>query len=395
MSSQRLSDEKNPDGVISAVEASSYIDPKEERALVWRLDVFFLTVAFLGYAFKYLDQTNIVLNPPHISRKFRKLTFKKSNAYVSGMKNDLHIVGNEYNYFTTFFKHVNPPHAVMWGILTCCLSTVTDYKQVYGLRFLIGFCEGATWPGYFTIISQWYLPHEMALRMSLYNIAQPVGAMLSGSMQGGLSTHLDGALGRAGWRWAFIINGVITIFVALVAFFVLPGFPERQNPFSKFYLNARDIEIAQDRNRRVGRKPQIGITPKTFLRAFKFWHVWMFAIAWSIGTGTTPSNYFNLWLESLTNSDGTLKYSTAMLDYLPIAGQAIQLVAELLFSGFSDYFCVRLPFLLIHAVINVLSLIILIIRPSSESFYMAGWYLNYVGAYVPFLFLISSMKEVY
>ena len=42
--------------------------------------------------------------------------------------------------------------------------------------------------------------------MSLYNIAQPVGAMLSGAIQGSLATNLDGSLGRAGWRWAFIIN---------------------------------------------------------------------------------------------------------------------------------------------------------------------------------------------
>jgi hypothetical protein len=30
--------------------------------------------------------------------------------------------------------------------------------------------------------------------------------------------------------------------------------------------------------------------------------------------------------------------------------------------------------------INITSLIILIIRPESESAYMAGWYMNYVGA---------------
>lgn len=42
--------------------------------------------------------------------------------------------------------------------------------------------------------------------MSLYNIAQPAGAMISGAMQGGLSTNMEGVLGRAGWRWAFIIN---------------------------------------------------------------------------------------------------------------------------------------------------------------------------------------------
>ncbi|OOQ86717.1 major facilitator superfamily transporter [Penicillium brasilianum] len=374
-------DTKVPESAVDRVEEID-IDPEKERALVWRLDLFFLTIGFLGYAFKYLDQTNI------------------SNAYVSGMQKDLGLYGNELNYFTTFFNigymvmlypscvlisHIGPSRwlptcEVLWGVLTCCLSTVTNAKQVYGLRFLIGFFEGATWPGYFTIISQWYMPHEMALRMSLYNIAQPVGAMLSGAMQGALSTNLEGSLGRSGWRWAFIINGICTIFVALIAFILLPGFPERQNPLSKFYLRPRDIETAKARNRRIGRDPQVGITPRTFLRAFKFWHVWIFALAWSIGTNQTPSNYFNLWLKSLKNADGTKRYSVAMLNYLPIAGQAIQLVAELLFSGFSDYLGVRLPFLLLHSVINVTSLIILIIRPSNEHLYMAGWYMNYMGA---------------
>ncbi|KUJ15938.1 MFS general substrate transporter [Mollisia scopiformis] len=310
------------------------IDPKEERAFVWRLDLFFLTIGSLGYTFKYLDQTNI------------------SNAYVSDMKEDLSLYGNQLNYFTTYF---NIGYMVMWGILTCCLSTVDNYEQgrnVYGLRFLIGFFESCTWPGYFTIISQWYLPHEMALRMSIYNIAQPVGAMLSGALQGALSTNLDGSLGRSGWRWAFIINGVCTIFIALVAFFILPGF--------------LGLEIALARSCRVGRKPQVGITPKTFFRAFTFWQLWAFAIGWAFGGNTTPTSYFNL--------------SVPMLNYLPIVGQAIALVCELLFSGFSDYFGSRLPFLLLHAAINISSLVILVIRPSNQHTYMAGWYMNYIGS---------------
>lgn len=357
------------------------IDPKEERAFVWRLDLIFLTIAFLAYAFKYLDQTNI------------------SNAYVSGMKEDLNLYGNQLNYFTTYFNigymvmlypsciiisHIGPQQwlpacEVLWGVFTCCLSTVTSARQVYGLRFLVGLFEGAAWPGYFTLISQWYLPHEMAFRMSLFNIAQPVGAMLSGSMQGALSSNLENVLGRSGWRWAFIINGVCTIFIALCAFVVLPGYPDRQNPLSRFYLKPRHIEIAAARSRRVGRKPQIGITPRSFLRVFTFWQLYAFAIAWSIGGNTTPSTYFNLWLKSLKNPDGKVKYTVAMLNYLPIIGQAIQLVAELLFSGFSDYFGSRLPFLLLHSAINITSLVILVIRPVSQPLYMAGWYLNYVG----------------
>lgn len=72
--------------------------------------------------------------------------------------------------------------------------------------------------------------------------------------------------------------------------------------------------------------------------------------------------------------------SVGMLNYLPIIGQGSQLVAELLFSGFSDHFQARLPFLLLHSTINITSLIVLIIRPESQSAYMAGWYLNYLGA---------------
>jgi hypothetical protein len=46
--------------VDSFLEDDTYIDPKEERAFVWCLDCIFLVVGFLGYTFKYLDQTNIV-----------------------------------------------------------------------------------------------------------------------------------------------------------------------------------------------------------------------------------------------------------------------------------------------------------------------------------------------
>ncbi|KAL4812680.1 major facilitator superfamily domain-containing protein [Aspergillus spinulosporus] len=353
-----VDDDSNANG-----NANGTIDAKKEREFLWRLDLGFLTIGFLGYVFKYLDQINI------------------SNAYVSGMQDDLKLYGNELNYFTTYF---NIGYMVM--LFPSCIlvsyigpSIWLPACEVYGLRFLIGFFEGVTWPGYYTIISQWYLPEELALRMSLYNIAQPVGAMMSGAIQGSLATNLDGSLGRAGWRWAFIINGVCTIFVALIAFVLVPGYPERPNPLSKIYLKDRHIEIALARGRRVGRKPQTGITIKSFLRTFKIWFFWAIVLSWPIGSNTAPTNYFNLWLKSLKNADGSAKYSVGMLNYLPIAGQAIQLVAEVVFSGLSDRFG-RFPFLLLHSVINITSLIILIIQPANEQAHMAGYYLNYMGA---------------
>lgn len=37
------------------------------------------------------------------------------------------------------------------------------------------------------------------------------------------------------------MQGVCTIAIALFAFFLLPGYPERQNPLSRWYLKPRDI----------------------------------------------------------------------------------------------------------------------------------------------------------
>lgn len=55
----------------------------EERRFLFKLDAVILTFASLGYFIKYLDQVNI------------------SNAYVSGMKEDLNMYGNQLNIMTT------------------------------------------------------------------------------------------------------------------------------------------------------------------------------------------------------------------------------------------------------------------------------------------------------
>ena len=44
--------------------------------------------------------------------------------------------------------------------------------------------------------------------------------MFGGLLGAGILGNLDGAQGIAGWRWLFIVEGVITIGVAIVAMFV-------------------------------------------------------------------------------------------------------------------------------------------------------------------------------
>lgn len=55
----------------------------EERQFLFKLDAVILTFASLGYFIKYLDQVNV------------------NSAFVSGMKEDLGLYGNQLNYMVT------------------------------------------------------------------------------------------------------------------------------------------------------------------------------------------------------------------------------------------------------------------------------------------------------
>lgn len=66
----------------------------------------------------------------------------------------------------------------------------------------------------------------------------------------GLS-QLDGALGRAGWRWIFYVEGAITVLLGFIGLLVIVGFPDKSSESWKF-LTPAEVEwviyrIQQDR----------------------------------------------------------------------------------------------------------------------------------------------------
>ena len=100
------------------------------------------------------------------------------------MKEDLHLDGDELNYFTTWFNvaycimlipsqiiltYVRPSFwlpglEVTWGVITGLMALVKNAKQVYALRVLLGLCESSAWPGMMSLFSKHtliYLSEEM------------------------------------------------------------------------------------------------------------------------------------------------------------------------------------------------------------------------------------------
>lgn len=73
--------------------------------------------------------------------------------------------------------------------------------------------------------------------------------MLSGAFSGliaaGITDGLDGARGLLAWRWVFIIEGSLTVAIAIAAFFVLPDFPANTR-----WLSEEERQMAMWRMRR-------------------------------------------------------------------------------------------------------------------------------------------------
>ena len=71
----------------------------------------------------------------------------------------------------------------------------------------------------------WYARHEAQFRQALFFSAASVAGAFSGLLAFGIA-HMDGVGGLAGWRWIFILEGILTVLVAIAAYFTLFDFPE-------------------------------------------------------------------------------------------------------------------------------------------------------------------------
>lgn len=326
-----------------------------ERDLVRRLDIFLLTFGCVSQVIKYLDQTNI------------------SSAYVSGMKEDLGLYGNELNYFTTWFSvsyciMLIPSQVIMtwvrpswwlpgleiaWGIMTGLIALCTNAKQVYVLRVFLGLFESSAWPGMVTLFMYWYTPSELAKRIAYYQSCQAIGAMLSGALQTAMLNTLDGTHGIAGWRWLFIVNAIMTVVVGLTGFFMLPDYPSSPNPRA-FWFSAEHARMAQERLERHGRSHAKKITWAAAKRTSKMWVSYFIPVLYiSTVLAQYGYNYFNLFLKSLKNPDGSPTWSTSQVNTIPIAGGAINVVCVWLWAILSDMLHTRWTLLVAQAVIGL------------------------------------------
>ncbi|GLI73115.1 hypothetical protein PoHVEF18_001325 [Penicillium ochrochloron] len=353
----RVYDEKHPDRESAAASPPSFAGV-DEAAVLRKMDIRLIPMLSALYLLAFLDRGNI------------------GNAKIEGLLEDLHMTGPQYNWTLTVFfftycvfelpsnlllKKLRPSRwlpliMVAWGIVMTLMGIVQNYGGLLATRLCLGIAEAGLYPGVAYYITLWYPRHRAQFRQAMFFSAASIAGAFSGLLAFGIA-KMDGVGGLAGWRWIFILEGLLTVVVAFAAPFAIHDSPETATFLTEqeraFVIHALRIQNSADAREMVQDESKFHM--KYVIDAFKDWQIWLgLLMYWGI---TCPLYGISFFLPSIIKDLG-YKSSTAQLLTVPIYITAA--VVAVAAAWYSDRRKQRSPFILFFMSLIAIGFIIVI-----------------------------------
>lgn len=369
-------------------------DTPAERKLMWKIDILLTLYSLIAYWAKYLDQTNL------------------NNAYVAGLKESLDMKGNDLVDTQVLFSignivfqlpfiyvlnglplnYVLPLLDICWSAFTIGTYKVTSLAQLKALRFLVGTFEAPIYLSYMYLFGTFiFNPAMIARRTMVFYFGQFLGILTSGLLSGAIVRAFEGIGGLEAWRWIFIIDGIISIAVGVLGFYMLPGTP---TDCYSIWLSDDEIRLLRRKlkqNHTAGR-PQVNLFTSLFsMETWKLiltsWEIYVLAV-WNIlvcNNNNGASGAYILWLKSLNRFDaGSLQDHSALTP-------GLGLVWLLLTCMYADMFQLRCTAIWLSQAFNITGNVILAVWNVPERAKWFAWCLQYFGwAMAPVLYSWQS-----
>ncbi|KAI0175017.1 MFS transporter [Pestalotiopsis sp. NC0098] len=284
-----------------------------EKRLKRKLDLRLLACVWLIFVLNYLDRNNIAAAKTAGISQTLGLTSTQyatavaiffvgyilaqipSNMFLAGIRPSIYL----------------PSCMALWGLLSVLTGVVHNAAGLYPVRFFLGIIEAAFLPGALFLISSWYRRSELGFRSAILFSASNLGSAFSGLISAGIQNSLDGARGLESWRWLFLIEGSITIFVALCAAFILPDWPSTTRWLTPTERVVAEWRLIQDAG-------QVDEDDAGWMHGFKLaftdWRLYVFAFMFlCVQVTSAVSNFFPTVVETL----GFNKVDTLLLTAPP------------------------------------------------------------------------------
>jgi hypothetical protein len=181
---------------------------------------------------------------------------------------------------------------VIWSASTLGTAFVQNYAQVMVCRSILHAAEAGLAQGFAYLFSTIY-PRELAgKRIMTTNLAQCISGAFGGLFAYAVQTMGD-KNGLAAWRWLFIIEFLITIFVGGIGWIFLPKSAE-----SAWFLSKEEKETMELKKiRDIALRGEEGFERKWIKIALLDPFVWLLGIAFF--TSSVAINGFGVFLPTI------------------------------------------------------------------------------------------------
>ncbi|KAI8996645.1 MFS general substrate transporter [Trametes punicea] len=312
-----------------------------EECRIWRqVDLRLIPLVTVMYLVAFIDKTNI------------------GNAKLQGLTTQLDLTGNRFNILLTVNFIANcifalpanlllkkfrpsiwlPGITIVWGIIMTLQGIVKTYPQLLALRICLGLAEAGLSPGILYYLTLWYPRFMLQYRIGLFWGGAAFAGAFSGLLAYGIS-FMSGTAGLLGWSWIFIIEGLISVVVGVIAYFLFVDYPHAAK-----FLTAGEKEIlihrqAYDRSFAAENEE---FAVQHILDALLDWQVWAAClIEMSI---TIPIYGISLFLPSIINGFG---FGPAISQLLSIPPYVVATTTMVLWAACSDRLKARSPFIVL------------------------------------------------
>ncbi|KAK1830627.1 major facilitator superfamily domain-containing protein [Podospora conica] len=315
---------------------------REERALVRKIDIRIMLWTCLMFCALEMDRANI------------------RQAVTDNLLPELGLGTNDYNTGNSLFalafllaevpsqlisKWLGPDRwiptqMVLWSGVAASQFLLVGRTGYLVSRALLGLLQGGFIPTVVLYLSYFYTASELGVRMGFFWAAMVVADICAAFSAFGL-LHLRGLLGYSGWRWLFLIEGVVTLIFGLLSFGLMPAGPTQTASWfrgKKGWFSPREEvilvnRVLRDDPSKGGMHNREGISLRLLWKSlcdYDLWPLYLIGLTNHIPYAT-PTSYLTLTLKGMG-------FSTFQTNLLVIPSQLLHILNMLLLTHLSQLF---------------------------------------------------------
>ncbi|KAF9566927.1 MFS general substrate transporter [Agrocybe pediades] len=255
---------------------------REEKKVIRKIDTRIMIWACIMFLALDLDRSNI------------------SQANSDNFLDDLNLTTNDYNLGNTLFrlsfllaelpsqlvsKRIGPDvwvpcQMVLWSVVSLCQFWLSGRKSFLACRFLLGFLQGGFIPDVVLYLSYFYTGPELPLRLAFFWLSNYLADIVAAFLATGI-LQLRGVNGKEGWRYLFLLEGILTLVIGLITFFMMPAGPTQTKTWFRpkgWFTEREEVimvnRVLRDDPAKSDMHNREGLSIKMIWKSIKDWRLW-------------------------------------------------------------------------------------------------------------------------